>query len=612
MGTAPLLQTAITPRASPITVKEFADALARVWRPANPLQRGPEVRIGLAISGGVDSMALAFLCSRLNGAYPPAQLVPKTSGRSHAAGIRFRAFVVDHSARSGSATEAQAVAGLLEKQGIPSQVLRIEWPGDPKSKPNFESLARKYRFRALGKACSDWAINSLFLAHHADDQAETVMMRLVAGHRAKGLAGIKYQSEIPECYGLHGIHESGGIDNPSMGRSLLAGDSPSVTNSIRPSSSTPTCTTAAQPRLSETAAGRQGGLEWKPQLPVEEGGVRVYRPLLDFSKERLVATCRANNVEWFEDPTNTDRTLTRRNAVRHLFARHPLPAALTKPALLKMARNMHDREVQRQATVSSWLARCQVTELDLLTGTARVRFVDLGRVAEPCAPSQAELGRTAAELLKRVLLLLTPNEHVELSSLHGAVAHVFPEIPSPGPPPPRVSGFTVCGVYFRRLQDGGRGEASAAADPGSKPRWSMSRQPYAARAGPEYALAFAPAGGAWSPWRLFDGRYWFRLRNAGRTVLLVRPARREDWPDLRDLRTRCLAAPRALLGERAPGEVRWTIPAIACLAADGTERVVAMPTLGITLPGFEAAAGSAWEIRYKKIEADGWNFRQGL
>ncbi|PBP23220.1 PP-loop family protein [Diplocarpon rosae] len=601
MGTSRLLYSAACSRPSQITVKEFANALSKVWRPANSLPRGQAVQIG---NGGVDSMALASLCSRLSAADFPVQLDPHTSGRSYAASIRLRAFVVDHSARSGSATEAQAVSRLLEKQGISAQVLKIEWPEDPASKPNFESLARKYRFRALGKACRDWGTSSLFLAHHADDQAETVMMRLAAGHRSKGLTGIKYHSEIPECYGLHGIHESGGIDHPSMGTYLplrKRGDLRDITNSIGSSSSATTFDHSVKSMVLDTSCDQEG-LDWKPQLPVERGGVRVYRPLLDFSKERLIATCRANNIEWFEDHTNTDRTLTRRNAIRHLFAGHSLPAALTKPALLRMAGKMQDREAQRQDLVSSWLTRCQVTMLDLLTGTATVRFAALDKVKESRVLSEADLRRTAAELLKRILMLITPNEHVELSSLHGAVAHIFPEIVS-REPPRHISGFTVCGVYFQRPRDNCRGEASPAPDPPCKPQWYLSRQPYAAHAGQTFALAFGPADGAWSPWRLFDGRYWFRLRNAHSVVLLVRPVRKDDWSDLRDLRASSTA--RTRLDERAPGAVRWTLPAIACLEADGTERVVALPTLGITLPGFQAVADSTWEIRYKKIETDG-------
>lgn len=78
------------------------------------------VEIGLAISGGVDSMALAALCSRLQDLShqrlhsgtnkPPLEL-------SSLDALKFRAFVVDHGSRPGSHLEAEAVSKLLERRG---------------------------------------------------------------------------------------------------------------------------------------------------------------------------------------------------------------------------------------------------------------------------------------------------------------------------------------------------------------------------------------------------------------------------------------------------------------------------------------------------------------
>jgi tRNA(Ile)-lysidine synthase TilS/MesJ len=62
--------------------------------------------LGLAISGGVDSMALASLCSKLQS--------------SDSYDWRFRAFVVDHGARTGSEEEAKAVAAVVEDKGEPT------------------------------------------------------------------------------------------------------------------------------------------------------------------------------------------------------------------------------------------------------------------------------------------------------------------------------------------------------------------------------------------------------------------------------------------------------------------------------------------------------------
>jgi tRNA(Ile)-lysidine synthase len=77
--------------------------------------------LGLAVSGGVDSIALATLCSRLQ---RPASL--KSSYEAEASdssvlkslqNLKFQAFVVDHGLRLGSDTEAQSVSKVLENRG---------------------------------------------------------------------------------------------------------------------------------------------------------------------------------------------------------------------------------------------------------------------------------------------------------------------------------------------------------------------------------------------------------------------------------------------------------------------------------------------------------------
>lgn len=72
--------------------------------------------LGLAISGGVDSMALAALCSNV-------QNLPHVKDKDeeqveHVKNIKFRAFIVDHRARAGSFEEAKAVSNVLERRGI--------------------------------------------------------------------------------------------------------------------------------------------------------------------------------------------------------------------------------------------------------------------------------------------------------------------------------------------------------------------------------------------------------------------------------------------------------------------------------------------------------------
>ncbi|KXJ86708.1 hypothetical protein Micbo1qcDRAFT_168193, partial [Microdochium bolleyi] len=69
------------------------------------------------------------------------------------------------------------------------------------------------RYRHLGLECAFRGIGSLLVAHHADDQYETVLMRMLSGHPSRGLRGIRPTSEIPECEGLYGAFRSGWLDD---------------------------------------------------------------------------------------------------------------------------------------------------------------------------------------------------------------------------------------------------------------------------------------------------------------------------------------------------------------------------------------------------------------
>ncbi|PVH88720.1 hypothetical protein DL98DRAFT_155954 [Cadophora sp. DSE1049] len=570
---ATLLQKAASV-ARPISAVEFSNVWKGIWLKSREtgLCANPEPTIGLAISGGVDSMALAFLCSSMQ---------ERLSVENR---VNFRAFVVNHGVRNGSDIEAQAVSKSLEKRGIPTQVLKIEWPSSLQTPglPNFESSARKYRFRTLGKACSEWGINSLFLAHHEDDQVETIMMRLMEGHRM-GLTGIKDHSEIPECYGIHGVHESSGLD---------------IGASKQPTAQKPITLEKANPLKDRPT-------DWKPQLMPETGGVRVYRPLLGFSKERLIATCKENNVEWFEDHTNKDRTLTKRNAIRHMRANYSLPKALSKPALLDLSKKMEDQEQRRRVVLEEWLLKCRITSLDFQVGTAKVRFADLNHFKEHLSWPGEKAGQIAAELLRRIIMLVTPHEHVSTSSLHGAVSQVFPELTGDET---RTGSFTICGLYFQSVQR----DAPDADNPGHghKPTWRISRQPFGGNESTKHILTFPPTVQAlWSSWQLFDGRYWIRVKNTSSSTVLVQPLSSTQWPkfkeELGQQRNRALK----IVKEKAAGGVRYTLPSVVLQAKDENskkgDRVVALPTLGIYLPEILEPKEVEFEVRYKKIHMAG-------
>jgi tRNA(Ile)-lysidine synthase len=132
-------------------------------------------RIAVAVSGGPDSLALLLL--------------------AHAAFRgRIDAATVDHGLRPESEAEARAVAALCGRIGVPHHILpaRVELPGD-----GLQAAARAARYSALAEWMDAEGRRLLLTAHHCDDQAETLLMRLNRGSGVSGLAGVRAQGAVP-------------------------------------------------------------------------------------------------------------------------------------------------------------------------------------------------------------------------------------------------------------------------------------------------------------------------------------------------------------------------------------------------------------------------------
>jgi tRNA(Ile)-lysidine synthase len=95
------------------------------------------------------------------------------------------ALTVDHGLREDSAHEAAKLAAWFKIEGIPHKILA--WHKTEMPKSAFHQRAREARYALLCEACKTENITHLFLAHHADDQAETFLMRL---NKGSGLAGL--------------------------------------------------------------------------------------------------------------------------------------------------------------------------------------------------------------------------------------------------------------------------------------------------------------------------------------------------------------------------------------------------------------------------------------
>ena len=174
----------------------------------------------VAVSGGPDSVALLGLLARWRA--------------DRAGGPKLSAVTVDHGLRAVSLSEAEAVARLCARFGVPHAILH--WTGD-KPETGLQAAARAARYGLIAAHAQSIGADMLVTAHTQDDQAETVLMRLAAGSGPAGLAGMRQQ--------------------------------------------------------------------------VARGTLRHHRPVLDFAKSRLVATCTALDLPFVTDPSNSQPRFAR-------------------------------------------------------------------------------------------------------------------------------------------------------------------------------------------------------------------------------------------------------------------------------------------------------------
>ncbi len=137
-------------------------------------------RVAVGVSGGADSLALVFLLDEI--------LRPQ--------GRRVIALTVDHGLREESSAEADYVSQLMAKYGIEHHIL--VWQGK-KPSTGIEEAAREARYALLCGWCQAHEVETLCVAHHQQDQAETFLIRL---QRGSGLTGLCGMSELSRRDGL--------------------------------------------------------------------------------------------------------------------------------------------------------------------------------------------------------------------------------------------------------------------------------------------------------------------------------------------------------------------------------------------------------------------------
>jgi tRNA(Ile)-lysidine synthase len=155
-------------RPSPELADRFRNGLDALIAPGEP--------VGLAVSGGPDSLALLLLVATAR---------PGT----------VEAASVDHALRPESREEAAMVAAICDRLGVPHVILTANWPSLPTSA--IQERARDMRYRLLAEWAGERGLRALLTAHHDGDQAETLLMRLARGAGVKGLAGIRPVARVP-------------------------------------------------------------------------------------------------------------------------------------------------------------------------------------------------------------------------------------------------------------------------------------------------------------------------------------------------------------------------------------------------------------------------------
>ena len=136
----------------------------------------PPGRIGLAVSGGSDSVALAFLLTK--------------GGRKKNAAKRFVILHVDHGLRRESKAEYKFVRDLAKRIGVPFKGLHAKVVQRPRE--SIEMAARRVRLDFFAKCMKSLRLDAIATGHHMDDVAETFLMKI----RRASLCGMRETSEV--------------------------------------------------------------------------------------------------------------------------------------------------------------------------------------------------------------------------------------------------------------------------------------------------------------------------------------------------------------------------------------------------------------------------------
>ena len=277
----------------------------------------PAARFGVAVSGGPDSMALLSLATQ-------------------AFAGRVAAVTIDHGLRPASADEAAMVARWCAGQGITHHVATPDTP----PVGNIQAWARTQRYALIEQWRLTQGIDWIMTAHHADDQLETLLMRLNRGSGVGGLAGVRGRS--------------GTVIRPLLGvrKAVLQQlvDDEALPHVHDPSN--------ADPRFDRAALRvALAGADWlNPEAAARSAAALAEaEAALDWSVAELAARhVERDGVQWRLDRTDFPREYLRRLILHMLHVAAP-DAALPRGDALDRA--IGAAQAGGQANLGDWLLR---------------------------------------------------------------------------------------------------------------------------------------------------------------------------------------------------------------------------------------------------------------
>lgn len=208
--------------------------------------------------------------------------------QKHHPNMDIHALTIDHGYREESSEEAKLVGQKVRQWGVKHHIEKLSYDRPLSTITNFEEVARNLRYRALQEFCFKIDTSALLVAHTLDDQIETFLQRLQMNSTIYGLNGLKLRSPIP----------------------------------VKP----------AGPRNSIS--------------PIE-----LLRPLLILEKKQITSYCRDNQIEWFEDSTNADPTVTKRNWLRFMISEDVPKMGLSSHAISRgeVLKSIHEVDQARRS-----------------------------------------------------------------------------------------------------------------------------------------------------------------------------------------------------------------------------------------------------------------------